>query len=118
METNYYPIIISQADGSSFTITNSGTAPAPCVLTIIPNYDFMEITITGLSNEPLKVNKIKMNEILVIDGENKTITINNNDAYDHFNGWEFPRLLPGENVVSISNANNATISVEFNARYL
>ena len=39
METNYYPIVFSQADGGSFTVINSGTAPAPCVLTIIPNYD-------------------------------------------------------------------------------
>ena len=118
MENTYYPIIFSQADGSSFTVVNSGTAPAPCVLTIIPNYDFMEITIKGLSNKPLIVNKVKMNEVLVIDGENRKITINEKDAYDHFNGWEFPRLLPGENTVNISNGNQATISIEFNARYL
>lgn len=118
METNYYPIVISQADGGSFTITNSGTAPTPCVLTIIPNYDFMEITIRGLSDEPLIVNRVKMNEVLVIDGENRIITINNQEAFNHFTGWEFPRLLPGENTIYISNANQATISVEFNARYL
>lgn len=118
MEVNYYPIVFSQADGGSFTVVNSGTAPAPCVLTIIPNYDFMEITITGLSDKPLIVNRVKMNEVLVIDGENHKITINENDAYDHFNGWEFPRLLPGENTIYISNGSQATVSVEFNARYL
>ena len=42
MNQNYYPI---EFDGDSFVVINNGTAPAPCVLTVIPKVDFIKMEI-------------------------------------------------------------------------
>lgn len=112
---NYYPITF---DGDSFTIINNGTAPAPCKITIIPQIDFVVLTIQGLSKKPINITHLNTNDVLVIDGENREITINDNSAFGQYDGWEFPKLQPGENIVSIVNGTHIQISVEFNARYL
>ena len=117
MNENYYPIQIDVAD-SSFTITNGGTAPAPCKITIIPKVDFMTLTITGLSDSPINVSQIKTGEVLVVDGENRQVLINDRDAFSHYDAWEFPKVQPGINKVSITNALQATIQIEYDTRYI
>ena len=46
--TQYYPIIFDEG-GKVFTIVNNGTAPAPCILTIIPKVDFLKLVVEGLT---------------------------------------------------------------------
>lgn len=115
MNENYYPITF---DGDSFVIINNGTAPAPCKITIIPQIDFVVLTIEGVSEKPIKVSGVKVNDVLVIDGENRTITINDKPAFNNYDGWEFPKLYPGENHISILNGSHTQLSVEYNVRYL
>lgn len=117
MNENYYPIEIDVEKGS-FTITNSGTAPAPCKITIIPKVDFISLTITGLSESPITVSQIKTNDVLVIDGEARRVLINDRDAFSHYDAWEFPKVQPGVNAISISNASQATIQIEYDTRYI
>lgn len=115
MVENYYPITF---DGDSFTVVNNGTAPAPCKITIIPQVDFVVLTIEGVSEKPISVSSLHANDVLVIDGENRAITINDAPAFNNYNGWEFPKLQPGVNEISIVNGAHIQISIEFNARYL
>ena len=115
VEENYYPIVF---EGDGFTVVNNGTAPAPCKITIIPQVDFVVLTIQGVSEEPIVIPSLYANDVLVIDGENRTVTINDAPAFDRYNAWEFPKLQPGENTVSITNGYYLQMSIEFNARYL
>ena len=115
MDENYYPITF---DGDSFIVINNGTAPAPCKITIIPQIDFVVLTIEGVSGKPIKVSHVNVNDALVIDGENRIITINDEPAFNNFDGWEFPKLMPGENHIKIVNGAHTQISVEFNTRYI
>lgn len=115
MNENYYPITF---DGDSFIINNNGTAPAPCKITIVPQVDFVNLTIEGLSEKPISVSQVRANDTLIIDGEERTITINDNTAFDRYNGWEFPKVQPGQNTVKILNGTHIQISIEFNMRYL
>lgn len=115
MVENYYPIVF---DGDSFIIINNGTAPAPCKITIIPQIDFVVLTIEGVSEKPISISSLQANDVLVIDGEARQVLINDTPALNRYNGWEFPKLQPGENVISIVNGNHIELSVEFNARYL
>ena len=117
MNENYYPIEIDMGKGS-FVITNSGTAPAPCKITIIPKVDFVNLTITGLSETPITVSQIKTNDVLVIDGEARQVLVNDVDAFNHYDAWEFPKVQPGINTVSITNASQATIQIEYDTRYI
>lgn len=117
MTENYYPIELEGNEGS-FTITNSGTAPAPCKITIIPKVDFISLTITGLSESPITMSQIKTNDVLVIDGETRQVLINDKDAFSQYDAWEFPKVQPGINQVNITNAFQATIQIEYDTRYI
>lgn len=117
MATNYFPIEFSNA-GDSFIITNNGTAPAPCVITIVPRVDFMRLTIEGLTDLPITVANVMTGDILVIDGEQRKITINDNDAFSRYNAWEFPKLQPGTNTITIANGAQLSVSIEYNPRYI
>lgn len=115
MVENYYPIVFEEG---SFTIINNGTAPTPCKITIIPKINFVVLTIEGVSEKPISVSSLSANDVLVIDGETREVLINDQPAFDRYNGWEFPKLQSGENMISILNGNHIELSVEFNARYL
>lgn len=117
MVENYYPIEFDNA-GSSFVITNNGTAPAPCVITFIPKVDFIRLEIEGLSKEPIIVSNVKMGQVLVIDGENRSVLLDDEEAFDKYDAWEFPKLQPGQNNITIKNGVQASISIEYNARYI
>lgn len=111
----YYPIVVMNG---SFTITNSGTAPTPCKVVIIPKVDMSNITITGLSKEQIIVYNVEANQEIIIDGEIGDFTIDGVSMFDQYEGWEFPKLQPGVNEISISNYNQLSIAIEFQARYI
>lgn len=115
MDKNYYPIDFN--DGS-FTVVNNGTAPTPVVFTFIPKVDFMMLMIEGLSEEPIRVFNIKANDTLVIDAENRLVTLNDQNYFDKYEAWEFPKLQPGVNEIKIANGTMASIAIEYTARYI
>ena len=117
MADNYYPIEFDET-GANFIITNKGTAPAPCVVNFIPKVDFVSLEIEGLSKEPIKVSNVKTGQVLTIDGENRTVLLDDKEAFNIYDAWEFPKLQPGENKIKIKNGSQASISIEFNVRYI
>lgn len=117
MEDNFYPIDFNNT-GDGFTVINNGTAPAPCKITFIPKVDFFVLTIEGLSEEPIKMNEIKVGDVVIIDAESRSIQVNDRDAFDKYDAWEFPKLQPGINEVRIPNGVHASIQIEYNPRYI
>ena len=117
MAENYYPISLN-GEGTGFSIVNTGTAPTPCVLTIIPRVNQLAITVGGLTKEPIVISNVNADDVIVVDGENRTFTINNELAWGHFEGWSFPHLEPGTNEITITNASMFAIEVAYNARYI
>lgn len=116
-DMEYFPITILD-DNESFLITNNGTAQAPCSLTLIPKVDMESIKIEGLSDEPMTFGRVFRGQILVIDGINKNVTLDDLQAFDMFDGWSFPRLSPGINTIKINNAIQLNISITYNPRYI
>lgn len=117
MNNNYYPIVFD-LEGTGFSVTNAGTAPAPCVLTIVPRVNLLNITIEGLSKDPIIITNVAANDTVVLDGENNTFTINGTNAWDKFGGWQFPRLEPGINNITISNGQQMDVEIAYNVRYI
>lgn len=117
MTTQYYPIEFDEK-GSSFIITNNGTAPSPCVITIIPKVDFLKLVIQGLTELPITFTGLKMNQTLIINSEDRTITVDGKDAFENYDAWEFPKLQPGVNQITIENGISASIAIEYSACYI
>jgi phage-related protein len=113
----YYPIEFDTT-GSVFNIYNNGTAPAPCVITIIPKVDFLKLVIEGLTETPITFTGLKTNQTLVIDGETRSVSVDGEDAFAHYDAWEFPKLQPGANQITIVNGISASISIEYSANYI
>lgn len=111
----YYPIVFSNG---SFTVSNSGTAPAPCKVTIIPKVDMNTITIKGLSKEQIILYNLQADQEVIVDGETGDFTIDGLSQFDKYEAWEFPKLQPGVNEIEISNSNQLSIAIEFQARYI
>lgn len=116
-EAQYYPIEFN-SDGNKFTIVNNGTAPAPCILTIIPKVDFLKLEIEGLSETPILFTGLKTNQVLIINAEERTVEVDGQNAFDKYDAWEFPKLQPGVNEITIANGTSASISIEYSARYI
>ena len=115
--TQYYPIVFDEG-GKVFTITNNGTAPAPCVLTIVPKVDFLKLVVVGLTETPITFTGLKANQALVIDGEKREVSVDGVNAFAYYDAWEFPRLLPGINQITIENGTSASISIEYSVNYI
>lgn len=113
----YYPIEFDDT-GSQFSINNSGTAPAPCVITIIPKVDLLKLVIAGLTEAPITFTGLKMNQTLIINGESREITVDGADAFANYDAWEFPKLQPGINQITIENGVQASIAIEYSACYI
>lgn len=113
---SYFPIVFQ--DNNAFIITNHGTAAAPCRLTITPQFDVMQMEITGLSDEPIVMTRVMKNSVVVIDGIDRKVTIDGEDKFDLYEGWEFPKLKPGDNEVKITNGDTSTIYIEYQPRYI
>lgn len=119
MENNvqYYPIEFDTT-GTVFNVFNNGTAPAPCVVTIIPKVDFLKLVIRGLTETPITFTGLKTGQTLVIDAEERSVTVDDEDAFANYDAWEFPKLQPGANQITIENGTSATISIEYSANYI
>lgn len=117
MEDNYFPIEFGE-DAQTFTVVNTGTAPTPCKMTVIPKVDFLKLEIQGLSDEPLVFIGLKANQTLEIDGENRLVAVDGEPAFLKYDCWEFPRLKPGANQIQIVNGTQLTIQIEFNPRFI
>lgn len=115
-EATYLPIIIG-SDGS-FTITNSGTAAAACRITIVPRNDIMRLEIEGLSKEKIVMTRIRAGQLLVIDGIDRVVTLDGENAFEDYDAWELPRLQPGVNNIKITNADTMALSIEYQPRYI
>jgi phage-related protein len=69
------------------------------------------MTITGLSEEPIKMNRVQRGDVLIIDGIDNVITIDGNDAFSQYDAWEFPKLYPGTNNIRITNGGTCSVSI-------
>lgn len=119
MENNVqYYLIEFDTTGTVFNVFNNGTAPAPCVVTIIPKVDFLKLVIRGLTETPITFTGLKTGQTLVIDAEERSVTVDDEDAFANYDAWEFPKLQPGANQITIENGTSATISIEYSANYI
>lgn len=108
---------IKISDTDNHTINNNGTSITPCYLEIAPTYSYSSLIISGLSDDPIKINNVSANKIIIIDGYTNKITENEINKFNDVELFEFPRLNTGNNTVSISD-DRATLTIKWKERFI
>lgn len=101
--------------GKEKTILMEGTSKSPAIVTITPDIALVNLTVTGITDEAITIKDIARNAKVVIDGQNCTITENGQNILDKTDLWEFPRLMPGENIITLDNS--CSVKVDYRAFY-
>lgn len=123
LELNFYcymcnaETFIKISDTDNHTINNNGTSITPCYLEIIPTFSYSSLTITGLSDDPIKINNITANKKIIIDGYTNKIAEDGVNKFNDVELFEFPRLTPGNNTIKISD-DRATLTVKWKERFI
>lgn len=94
------------ADGNQFT---------PAIVEITPNVSLIDLTLEGLSEDPIILKNLKGEETIYI-GNGKVIAGGKSKMND-VEMWEFPKLKPGQNIIKINKA-NCTINIKYKPRYV
>ena len=100
-----------------FTINNDGTDITPAILEITPNVNLADITLEGLADDPIIINNLTANKTVVLDGELQKVTVDGMNKYGDTDMWDFPRLNPGTNTITV-NKNNCDIKIKYKPRYI
>lgn len=101
--------------GKEKTLVMEGTSKSPAIVTITPDIALVNLTVTGITDEAITIKDIARNAKVVIDGQNCTITENGQNILDKTDLWEFPRLMPGKNIITLDNS--CSVKVDYRAFY-
>jgi phage-related protein len=101
--------------GKEKTLVMEGTAKSPAIVTIIPDIALVSFTVTGITDEAITIKDIARNAKVVIDGQNCTITENGRNILYKTDLWEFPRLMPGKNIITLDNS--CSVKIDYRAFY-
>jgi phage-related protein len=101
--------------GKEKTLVMEGTAKSPAIVTITPDIALVSLTVAGLTDEAITIKDIARNAKVVIDGQNCMITENGRNILDKTDLWEFPRLMPGKNIITLDNS--CSVKIEYRAFY-
>lgn len=101
--------------GKEKTLVMEGTAKSPAIVTIIPDIALVSFTVTGITDEAITIKDIARNANVVIDGQNCTITENGQNILYKTDLWEFPRLMPGKNIITLDNS--CSVKIDYRAFY-
>ncbi len=101
----------------SKTINVNGNLKTPCIVEITPIIDMIDLTITGLSEDPLIVRNLKGNKTIIINGIEGTVLQEGENKFADTDMWEFPFLTPGQNNITV-NKNTCNITIKYNPRFL
>lgn len=101
--------------GKEKTLVMEGTTKSPAIVTITPDIALVSLTVKGITDEAITIKDIARNAKIVIDGQNCTITENDRNILDKTDLWEFPRLMPGKNIITLDNS--CSVKVDYRAFY-
>ncbi|WP_278682864.1 phage distal tail protein [Paraclostridium bifermentans] len=101
----------------SKVIDVTGNLEVPIKIEITPVIDMIDLTITGVSEDPLIVKNLKGDKTIIIDGIEGTVTQDDINKFADTDMWEFPFLVPGKNNISVSK-DTCNITIKYNPRFL
>ena len=102
---------------SNQTINVPGNLETPAIVEITPSVDAIDLTINGLSEDPITIRNLKQNKKIIINGEDGTVLQDGINKFMDTDLWEFPKLNPGANTITISK-NTVDINIKYKGRWI
>lgn len=85
---------------------------------LIASGDNLKLSDINWENDlPVKMNKMKSGKRITVNGENGLITEDGSDRIPDVELWELPTLLPGLNIIAVSDA-DAEVVLRYCPRYM
>ena len=103
-------------DTKNITIAIEGNLPTPAIIEITPIEGTQSLTIAGLTEEPIIIYRTNQGKKIMMNGLTGEMTEDGENKAADIEIWELPRLLPGENIITLSYA--ADVSVRYEARFM
>lgn len=100
----------------SKTITTLGNTKMPVILEITPNINLIDLTINGLG-EAFVLKNLTTGNTVIINSEEGTVLENGVNKFNDFEGWNFPVLNPGSNIITLSSE-NCIIKLKYKPRWI
>lgn len=107
----------SLSNATSKTLQVQGDSDTPCVVEITPTVGLASLTITGLAEEIITIKNLSSGKKVILDGEKCLVTQEGNNKFQDCDFWQFPRLKPGNNTITI-NQSSCSITITYKPRYL
>lgn len=105
-------------DTTEAKFTTLGTRNTPCVVTIVPQINLQEFTITGFGDEDIVLTNLKRDVPIIIDGQQGTVTENGINKFAECDMWEFPILKKGtENTITFSST-HCHVTIQYSPMWL
>ena len=114
----YWSLISNTINNSyNYSIKNMGNLKSPCIVEITPTIDMIDLVIEGLSQEPIKINTLRKNNKIVIDGINGSVKVGEDNKFNDVDMWEFPSISPGVNFITLSRK-ECSVIINYYPRFM
>lgn len=109
------PTVYNFSETKNLTLNYAGAFITPAVFSIVSTGAIVDYILTGAARDPntlektaIKFASLSRRKTLVIDGINKTITVDGENKFADAELWNFPTLIPGQNEISASTTTTTT----------
>lgn len=102
---------------TSKTINNIGTEDTPAIVEITPSISLVDLIITGLADDPITIKNLTAGKKIIVNGEDGTVLENGINKFGDTELWEWPRLRPGTNSITVSKS-SCDITIKYKPRYI
>lgn len=109
-------IVVTMNRETSKNINVEGNKKTPCIIEIIPLWDTIDITISGL-NDNLIIRNLRANKKIIINSLEGTVLEDGKNKFEDTDFWEFPFLVSGINTIKV-NKDTCNISIKYKNRYI
>lgn len=119
-------VSVSIGTEDSKTVLVQGMRETPCVIEVTPPNGVISFTIKGVARDPVTgeaedilIKNLSAGKTVVINGEDDTVLEDGMNKFADTEMWEFPSLLPGENILSfVSSSVPCDVTIKYKPRYI
>lgn len=102
---------------TSKTINVAGNLVTPAIVEITPTIALVDLTLTGLDEDTIKIKNLVANKKVIINGEDGIITVDGVNKYGDTEMWNFPSLKPGANTIIVDKS-SVDITIKYKPRFI